>query len=72
MTIEQLQEVVDESGKFAQRRSDDAEYRARSGGESEMLSAEACQWMRVKMLAEIARQLAVANRSKGTTVDQHA
>lgn len=62
MTIPELELVVGESGKMAKSQADLArelnEEHRHAGNDSEMLAA---QWMQVKILAEIALQLKVAN-----------
>lgn len=56
MTIDALQEVINESGKLAQSLMNTRPELTVLPGIN-----EAAQWMQVKMLAEIARQLVLLN-----------
>ncbi len=59
MTIESLQQVIDESGRAAQ-------VIAEAPSQDHVANeAAAAQWMQVKMLAEIALQLRVMNDGNG-------
>ena len=64
MTIELLQETVNNSGLEAQKAMDASAF-AESGLSASSPRADAIQWMQVRMLAEIALQLRVMTDDDG-------